>query len=258
MIRRYLQGFVIVSLTILALTSCNKEIDTKKVINVTFHGYNISDMRLEVTVDTVVFDKKIQQANSRINFSMVYPYFSGKKEAVLHVKDLVSGKEILQKTLLLSGGQLEFHFNLLNIKGSLVDVTPPAADTGTNKLGFYIYYPESNDPIDIILYNPNTGQLVYLAQNVIPRTWVYTDYLPTDGFLKKNEVESSIIYFTKAGTTDQWAFNNDEYLSQTSAFSWYIPYVGYNLNKVQPYFILPSPQGWQAEVVTLFPIPKEY
>ena len=258
MLRRYIQGFVIAVSTILALTSCNKEIIATKVINVTFHGYNISDMLLEVTLDTVVFDKKIQPANARIDFSMVYPYFPGKKEAILRVKDQVSGKELLQKTLPLSGEQLEFHFNLLNINGNLVDVTLPAADTGTNKLGFYIYYPESNDSIDIILYNPTTGQFVYLAQNVVPQTWVYTDYLPTEWFMKKNDVESSIIYFTKAGTLDQWAFNDSESLSQTTAFSWFLPYAGYNLNKVQPYFILPSAQGWSAEAVNLFPVPKQY
>lgn len=258
MIRRYLQVLVIASLTLFALASCNKEIETQKAINVTFHGYNFSDSQMEVTVDTVLFDKKIQEANKRVDFSMVYPYFGAKKETTLRVKDQVSGKELLQKTLPLSGSQLEFFYPLVNINGSMLDVTPPAADPATNKLGFYIYYPESNDPIDIILYNQNTGAQRYLAQNVVPQTWVYIDYLPADGFLEKNDVGSATVYFTKAGTFDQWAFNDDEYQSQTTAFSWYIPYKKYSMNKVQPYLILPSPQGWGAEVVNLFPNPKEY
>lgn len=253
MIRRYIQA-----LAILALVSCNKEIETKKAISVTIRGYNISDMNLEVAVDTVVFDKDVLPENKRIGFSKVYPYFGNKKEVVLHVKDPASGKELLQKTLPLSTSQLEFFFPLININGSLVEVTPPKADPATNKLGFYIYYPESNDPIDILMYNPNTGQQVYLAQNVVPQTWVYTDYLPTEGFMGKNDVGSSTIYFLKAGTLDQWAFNNDETLSQTTAFSWYLPYAKFSMNKVQPYFILPQPQGWGTEEVPLFPIPREY
>lgn len=257
MIKRYIQGFVIASLIILALASCNKEIETTKVINVTLHGYNLSDMELEVTLDTVIFDKQVQQANQRLKFSMVYPYLPGNKEAILSVKDTISGKELLHKTLPLSGAQLEFHFNLININGELLEVTSPAADTGTNKLSYYIYYPESNDPIDILLYNTNTGAQIYLAQNVVPQTWVHTDYLPTQGFFGKNDVGSAIIYFLKAGTFD-WAFNNDEFQSQTSAFSWFLPYSDYNLSKVQSYFILPSSQGMQAEVVNLFPVPKKY
>lgn len=251
-------GLFIASLTVLALASCNKEIDTSKVINVTFHGYNLSDMQLLVTLDTVVFDQKVQQANTRLNFSMVYPYFSGKKEAVLRVKDTITGKELFHETLDLTSGQLEFHFNLVNINGSLVDVKPPASDTSTNKLGFYIYYPESTDLIDIILYNTTTGQLVYLAQNVAPQTWVYTDYVLTDGFRKKEEVGSSIVYFFKAGSIEQFAFFDDEYKSQVTAFSWYLPHSLYDLGKVQSYFILPSVQSGQTEIVNLFPNPKKY
>ncbi len=253
MIRRYIQAFAV-----LALVACNKEIETKKAINVTFHGYNISNMKMEIAVDTVVFDKDILPENKRIGFSKVYPYFGNKRETILHVKDQESGKELFQKTLPLSTSQLEFFFPLININGTLLEVTPPKADPATNKLCFYIYYTESNDPIDILMYNQNTGQQLYLAQNVVPQTWVYTDYLPTEGFMTKNEVESCTIYFLKAGTLDQWAFDNDEYLSQTGAFGWYIPHAKFSLNKVQPYFILPQPQGWGAEAVPLFPIPREY
>lgn len=257
MIRRYLQVFVVAFLTILALASCNKEIETTRAINVTFHGYNLSDMQLEVSLDTVVFDKKILDANKRISFSMVYPYFGGKKEAILRVKDKVSGKELLQKTLPLSGSQLEFFYPLINIDGNLLDVTPPAADPVTNKLGFYIYYTKNNDPIDILMYNPTTGQQAYLAQNVVPQTWVYTDFLPSEAFPDKSAVENSIIYFLKTGTFD-FAFDDSESLSQTGGFGSFIPHNKFNLNKVQSYFIQPSPQGYGTEMVQLFLIPKGY
>lgn len=245
------------SLAIMTLGSCNKEIEGTKVINVTLRGYNFSDAPLEVTVDTAVFESKIVQPNSRVNFSMVYPYAPGKTEAALHVKNTVTGADLFQETLALSGGQLEFFYPLININGSLLDITPPAADPATNKLSFYIYYKESNDPIDILMYNPNTGQQVYLAQNVIPQTWVHTDYVPVEGFREKAEVEGSTIYFLKAGTFD-WAFNNDEYQSQVGAFGWYIPHKTHNLDKVQPYFIMPSPQGWNVEFINLFPVVKGY
>ncbi len=258
MIRRYIQGFAIVSLTILALASCNKDVETDKAINVIIHGYNVGNSRLEVAVDTVVYDKNLLQPNAQIGFSMVYPYFASKTEATMRVKNTESGKELFQQTLQLNNGELEFFYPLVNINGSLLEVKPPAADTATNKLGFYIYYPESNDPVDILMYNNNTGQMVYLAQNVSPQNWVYVDYLPESAFWEKNDVERCTIYFLKAGTTDQWAFNNDEYLSQTSAFGMHIPYRYYNLNKVQSYFIIPPPDGWQATVVNLFPNPKVY
>lgn len=258
MIRKFIQGFVIASLTVFGMASCNKDIEGKKVINVTFHGYNISDTELEVSVDTVVFDKKMLRPNGQIGFSMVYPYIYGKTEAIVRVKDKANGKELFQQKLDLTSGRLEFFNTLINIKGNVLEVKPPAADPATNKLGFYIYYPESDDPIDIFMTNQNTGETVYLAKSVKPQTWVYVDYLPAEGFQDKNIVGGCTIFFTKAGTTDQWAFNDDEYVSQTSAFSWSLPHARFNLNKVQPYFILPSPQGWEAEAVRLFPIPKEY
>lgn len=249
--------FALAILVITGLTCCNKEVETKNAISVTIHGYNISDIPLKVTVDTVVFDKQILASNAQINFSMVYPYFPTQKEATLHVTN-PEGKDLLQQTLTLADKQLEFFFPLVNINGKLLEVNPPLPNDTTNKLGFYIYYTESNDPIDIILYNPNSGQTVYLAQNVVPLTWVYTDYLPADGLKDKNEIGSSTVYFFKAGTFDQFAFNNDEYLSQVTAFGLYLPHSAYNLNKVQSYFITPSANGSQLDIVRLFPNSKEY
>jgi hypothetical protein len=107
------------------------------------------------------------------------------------------------------------------------------------------------------MYNTTTGQQAYLAQNVVPQTWVYTDYLPAEAFPDKNVIGSSTIYFLKAGTFD-FAFDDSESLSQTSGFGAFIPHNKFNLNKVQPYFIQPSPQGYGTEMVQLFPIPGEY
>lgn len=255
---KHIQAFAITLLTIVSLASCNKEIETARVVNVAFHGYNLSDDQLEATFDTVVYDKDIIQPNAQFNFSKVYPYFPGKGELKVHVKNKATGAEILQKTVSLSSGQLEFFFPLVYIDGKVLDVNPPQADPATNKLGFYVYYPESSDPIDIFLYKAETGEQVYLAKNVVPGTWVSADYLPTPGFLNKSDIQQCTVFFTKAGTNDQWAFNGDEYLSQTYVNSLYIPHMGYNLNKVQSYFITPSPQGYQTDVSNLFLSPKEY
>jgi hypothetical protein len=258
MFKKYIVIGFIASCIMLGIASCNKDIVTDKVINVTLHGYNISDTQLLVSLDTVQYNKNLLRANGQVSFSMVYPYSPGKKEATIHVKNPQTGKEMFQQSMPLNGSQLEFFYPLVNINGKLLDVNPPAADPATNKLGFYIYYPESNDPIDIFIFNANTWEMAYLAKNVIPQTWVYIDYKLPDGFTDKNIIGGCTINFTKAGTTDQWAFNGDEYQSQVSAFSLTLPHAGNNGNIVQPYFILPSPNGWQAEVANLFLRPKGY
>ncbi len=258
MTKKHIQAFAITLLTIVSLASCNKEIQTARVVNVAFHGYNLSDDQLEVTFDTVVYDKDIIQPNAQFHFSKVYPYLPGKGELKVHVKNKATGAELLEKTVPLSSGQLEFFFPLIYVDSKVLEVTPPQADPATNKLCFYIHYPESSDPIDIFLYNAETGERVYLAKNVVPGTWMFTDYLPSAGFLNKSDIQQYTVYLTKAGTTDQWAFNGDEYLSQTYAHGLYIPHMGYNLNKVQSYFITPSPQGYQTDISNLFLNPKEY
>ncbi|TDQ08268.1 hypothetical protein [Pedobacter metabolipauper] len=257
MITKNIQAFAFILLTVLSLASCNKEIETAKVVNVGFHGYNLSDDQLEATFDTVVYNMDIIQPNGPFNLSKVYPYFPGKNELRVQIKNKTTGAELLQKTVSLSSGQLEFFFPFVYVDGKVIDVTPPPADPATNKLGFYIHYPDSNDPIDISLYNLNTGEQLYLAKNIVPGTWVYTDYLPSAGFLSKADIQQCVVYFTKAGTTE-WAFNGDEYLSQAYVNSLYIPHKGYSLNKVQSYFVTPSPQGWQADICNLFPNPKDY
>ncbi|WP_157262851.1 hypothetical protein [Pedobacter steynii] len=258
MIPKYVQAYTIAVVSLCSLTSCNKEIPVPMAVSVSFHGYNLSEDQLVATFDTVVYDKDLIQPNSQYNFSKVYPYPPGKTELNIQVKNKKSGKELLKKTLSLSSGTLEFFFPLVYFDNKVLEVTPPVADPETNKLGFYIRYKESNEPIDIILYKPQTGERVYLAESVVPGTWVYTNYVPTAGFLSKNDIQQCVLYFMKSGTTDQWAFNGDEYASKASAGSLYIPHMAYNFNKVQPYFITPSPQGYQTDVSNMFPNPKEY
>lgn len=257
MITKHIHTFAIAVLAVLSMASCNKEIQTAKVVNVSFHGYNLSDDQLIASFDTVVFDKDLMQANSQFNFGKVYPYFPDKAELSVQVKNKETGAELLRKTVSLSSGQLEFFFPLVYLEGKVLEVNPPLADPASNKLGFYIHYPESSDPIDIRLFKPETGEEVYLAKNVIPGTWVYTEYLPSAGFRDKAEIQQCVVYFNKAGTTE-WAFNGDEYLSKAYVNSLYIPHMGYNLNKVHTYFITPSPLGYQADVSNLFLNPKEY
>lgn len=258
MTKIYIQAFALAILILTGLASCNKDVETDKAFTVAIHGYNIGDDQLEVTVDTAVYDQQLLRANGQLGFSTVYPYSVGKKDATITVKNKSTGKELLRETMSLESGQIEFFYNLVYINGQVLDVKPPAADTSTNKLGFYIYYPESKDPIDILLYDQNTGAMAYLAREVVPETWVYVNYVPAEGFTDKNIIGGSTVYFLKAGTMDQWAFNNDEYASQTSGHGMYIPHRNFNLGKVQPYFLRPSPQGYGVEVARLFPNTDKY
>ncbi len=65
---------------------------------------------------------------------------------------------------------------------------------------------------------------MYLAKNVQPSTWVYADYLTQPGF--ENPNTNYTILFAKAGTTDVWAFNDNEYMSQSSEDAMFLPQSG--------------------------------
>src|SRR5690606_22976747 len=123
----------------------------------------------------------------------------------------------------------------------------------TNKLGFYIYYPTSNDPFDIFLYRKNNanGQEFreYIAKNVTPGKWVYVDYAAAENFGTKAFLGNSSVYFTKAGTTDHWAFDNDQTKSTINANGFFLP-VADDKGLVQPYFIKPMP--YNQGLATLF------
>jgi hypothetical protein len=259
MFRQYQHKLLINCLLFVLLAACNKDIPAVKAVNVTIRGYNVSNSSFEVSIDTTEYKQRPLHGNGVIGFSYVYPYVPDQQQqASFRVKDRDNGNTIMQQPLDFTSGQLEFFYPLVYLGDRLLEVTPPPADAETNKLGFYIHYPQSDDLIDIFMYNAGTGQIAYLAKEVTPQTWVYADYIPEAGFSDKNELSSCIVYFTKTGTTDQWAFDNDEYLSQDYATSMFIPHKGHNLNKVQPYFVTPSHQGWRADVVALFPTPKNY
>ncbi len=69
----------------------------------------------------------------------------------LKIKDLISGKDVYQQQLILNNSDLERFFQFVLIDGHQLEVKPPAADAATNKVGFYIHYPQSSDPIDVFL-----------------------------------------------------------------------------------------------------------
>lgn len=240
-------------LLLLAATfaACNKEdLSGEKAMQVVLNGYNGSADELEVVIDTTGFDKTVSNGKFVLkpglifDFNTVYTYPAAKKPGQLSIKNPVTGNVLFSKPLPQTGTKAIFNF--IYIDGKTVDTEAPAADAGTNKLGFYMYYTENDDPVDIFLYrkDESNGQEYreYLAKNVKPKTWVYINYLAGPNFDDKNKLGKSDIYFTKAGTTDQWAFRDEENQSKTSAFGMGIPLKG-EKGLVQPYFVTPGPSG---------------
>jgi hypothetical protein len=89
----------------------------------------------------------------------------------------------------------------------------------------------------------------YLAKNVKPNTWIYADYTADEVFGASSILQNSSIYFTKAGTTDQWAFRYEESRSRVSTLGMRLPVTG-EKGLVQQYFLV---QGtWELERSPLF------
>ena len=231
------------------LGACNKEAALNKAVSIQISGYNIGSTELEVSIDTVVYRNFKILPDQELNFGKIFTYPSGKNEAVLKIKDLTTGKDIYQQQLNLNSTKLELFFPFVLIDGKQLDTKPPAADPATNKLGFYIHYPQSTDAIDIFMKNDD-GEMVYLAQNVQPSTWVYADYLAQESFLRPNKQYT--VYFTKAGTTDTWAFNDNEYMSKIGESTLITPAKG-EKGLVRTYFITPG--SVDLRVVRLFKRP---
>ncbi len=230
----------------IAVVACNKDEITTKAVSIQIGGYNIGNSELQVTIDTVVYDKFKTAPDKLLNFRNVYTYPSTKGEAVLRIKDLVSGKEVYQNTLTLGNKDLERFFPFVFLNGSPLEIKAPAADPATNKMAFYIHYPPSNDLLDIYMKNEK-GEMVSIAKNVKPGTWSYSEYVTTTGF--NNTSTTYTWHFVKAGTTNQWAFNDNEYMSQFSTGTLDIPKKG-EKGRVQPYFVTPTTN--QLDVVSLF------
>lgn len=217
------------------LAACNKEKEQVKAVSIEIMGYNVGNTQLQVSVDTVVFRNDIVEPDRLINFSRIYTYPSGKGQSLLSIKDLITGAEMYRQQINLNEG-LELFYPFVLINGSQLAINPPVAEPSTNKLGFYIHYPASNDLIDIYLKNP-AGQMVRVAANVQPSNWVYVDYIPEDGFKDPNP--SYTLHFMKAGTTDSWAFQDSEWMSMAYESTLYFP-KSEQKGQVRSYFVTPG------------------
>lgn len=240
----------LLALLLAGLAACNKEAAVTKAVSIEIKGFNIGNAELQISVDTLVYRNLQVAPNQELNFGKIFTYHSSTNEVALKIKDITSGKEVYTQQLKLNNSDMERFFQFVLIDGHQLELKPPAADPATNKLGFYIHYPQSNDPIDIIMKNPE-GQMVYLAKNVQPSTWVYSDYLTQPGF--ENPNTSYTLNFTKAGTTDAWAFNDDAYMSLSSEDAMFMPQHGQK-GRVCSYFITPG--SVDLRVVRLFQQPK--
>lgn len=229
--------------------SCSKEEEQMKAINVEVWGYNVGDAELEMSIDTTTYSKFITPPNKAVTFSKIYTYPSAKKEVLLKIKDKTSGKDLFQQQLALGTSQLEMFFPFVFMNGKELKVEPAAADPATNKLGFYIHYPQSNDALDIFLKNEE-GQMMSIAKNVKPGTWIYANYLPEEGFKLKDK--KYMLCFTKTGTTDSWYFGDSEGISKVDEFSLLFP-KNEEKGLVRTYFVTPGTE--QLDVIRLFKRP---
>lgn len=237
------------ALLLTTLSACNKKEELTKAVSIEINGYNAGNTALEVSVDTVVYRSANTPPDKELNFGKIYTYPSSKNVVSLKIKDVSSGKDVFQQQLTLNSSDREIFFPFVIIDGNQLEIKPPAADPATNKLGFYIHYPLSSDLIDIVMKNPE-GQMMYLAQNLQPSTWVYVNYLTQEGFTDPNT--NYTLYFTKAGTTDAWAFNDNEYMSQSNEDAMFIPQNGVK-GRVCSYFVTPG--SADLRVVRLFKRP---
>ncbi|WP_295118505.1 hypothetical protein [uncultured Chitinophaga sp.] len=250
----YLKNTAIIALIAGFFTACNKDIETTKAVAFDIVGYNTSNNDLEISVDTVVFSRFPIAANSVVSFGKSYTYPSVKREAQISVKDKQSGNEVWKQTVRLSDAELEQFYPFVWLDGQVLAVNPPTADANTNKIGFYVHYPQSNDPIDIFIKN-EAGQAAYFAKNVTPGTWVYSDYVTPEGFFQ-NPNGDFYIHCTKAGTTDSWAFDNNEAKSKVSNNNngTFFPLHHTQKGNVRSYFITPG--MYQMELIRLFKKPR--
>lgn len=230
--------------------ACNKEEEAAKAIGVEVWGYNVGDAELEASIDTTIYRNFTTLPDKPVIFNKIYTFPFAKKEAVLKITDKTSGKEVFRQQLNLSGGERELFFPFVFINGNALKIEPPVADPATNKMGFYIHYPQSEEALDIFLRN-EAGQIAYIAQNVKPGTWIYAGYLPQEGF--KDKSNSYDLCFTKTGTTDSWYFENIEAISKVGETGLLFP-KGEETGLVRTYFVTPS--ALQLEVMRLFKRPK--
>lgn len=224
------------TLVLAGLSACNKDADVTKAVSIEIKGFNVSNSPLEISVDTVVYRNFKVPANTEVDFNKVFTYPASTSEVVLRIRDANSGNEVFEQQVTLNSSELERFYQFVLIDGKQLELKPPAADPATNKIGFYIHYPASNDPIDVFMQN-DEGQIAYLAKNVTPSAWVYADYAGHEGFNNPNT--NYDLYFTKAGTTDVWAFNDNQYMSLGHEDALLIPQNGQK-GRVCSYFVTPG------------------
>lgn len=240
-------------LLVLAFTACNKdEVIKEKAMHIVVNGYNGSNDALEVNIDTTRYDGKyVLNPASLISFNIVYAYLAEHPPQTITIKDPANGRVLFSKPMPVTGSKAGFNF--IYVDGKVQELNVPAADPATNKLGFYINNTDSDGPVDILLYRKDTGTgkeyREYLVRNVKPKNWVYVNYIPPAAFESKIKLDNAIIYFTKTGTIDQWAFDNNEEKSKLSAFGKGLPISG-ETGLVLPYFIIPGSS--QLEISRLF------
>ncbi|MBC9913920.1 hypothetical protein [Chitinophaga varians] len=227
-------------------TACNKEdLKARKVMQVVINGYNGSDHAWQVSIDTTNYDiataygKFIIKPAEMIGFNAVYTSpLHQQATPTLTLTDTSTKAVIFSQPLPGSGTKAAFNF--IYFDGKALEINPPAAEAATNKLGFYVRHTDGDALFDIFLYRKDategTEYRTYIAKNVKPNTWVYADYLSSPDFDTKNELDGAFIYFTKAGTTDQWALGDSEDNSSISAFGMNLPLAG-EKGLVQPYFL---------------------
>nr|WP_295867618.1 hypothetical protein [uncultured Chitinophaga sp.] len=248
---------IIPALFCILFAACNKEDqEVAKAMQVVVNGYNGSEHALQVAIDTTVYDvsamhgKFIINPTSMITFNAVYTSPLS-QQATLTLTDTTTRTVLFRKPLPASGTKALFNF--IYFDGKELDIQQPAADPATNKLGFYVRYAAGDAPFDIFLYRKDatTGMeyRAYLTKNVKPNTWLYADYIPSADFDSKNELNGAVICFTKAGTTDQWAFGDSESFSSVPTFGMNFPLAG-ETGIVQPYFLTPGPV--QLDITRLY------
>lgn len=178
----------------------------------------------------------------KFEFNVAYAYLEKQQQKTVVVTDTVTRQVIFSKLLPSDGTKAAINF--LYINGKVTEIQPPAADTSTNKLGFYIHYTDNETPLDIFLYRMDNSNgmeyRTYLAKNVKPGSWVYVDYLAGADFNTKTNVDDAAnLYFTKTGTTDQWAFDDNQFKSTVSVSGMQLPLAG-EKGLVQQYLITPG------------------
>ncbi|MCD0488295.1 hypothetical protein LPB86_08645 [Pedobacter sp. MC2016-14] len=240
---KHLKLSVLLLFLSMAFMACNKEnIEAEKAMQIIVNGYNGGSTDLEMSVDTTLYGTGIANGGylfkpgSIMGASIAYKY-AGQKERMFTLTETGTKKVLLSRPLPATGTKAMFNFIYLD--GKELEINPPTSDANINKLGFYVQYTDSDAPFDVFLYRRDntTGQEYrhYLVKNLRPKTWIYFDYIAAPDFGSSSLLGNSSIHFTKAGTTDQWAFEDNEALSKYSAASMSFPLSG-EKGLVQPYF----------------------